>query len=307
MAALPSSPWFMLHWLYKVKAVICYQCTVRCRYMEFVVGVHFLFLINLTVDCVLYKNGLVSVLCHSSAIDFKIESGDRPLIYNFTSPEDLGCYRRWWPTCTKSFICLFLSSCLSLSHSAHSNPRWREAPCETAWRWQRTWEPFKASSSESDKGLCVWQLGTPLEPCTALRCTVLAVDHVLKPPPNPAPLETTHRNRHPYHTHITHSILIPVMYIDGWWCQKNKKKMKNKTRCGKGRWLWTWGTNAGTCCPAASPMWVLVHANPLHAHLQRLVLLLLLGCSGAGRLCVQTPIKPHPLWLRTGVHHSDST
>lgn len=245
-------------------------------------GVHSLFQIkqHLTVDCVLYKYGLASVLCHFSAIDFKIKSRDRPLIYNFTSPEVLEYYLRWWPPCAKSFICLFLSpflsslsSCLSLSHSAHSNPQWREAPCETAWRWQRTWEPFKASYSESDKGLCVWQLGTPLEPCTALRCTVLALDHVLKPPPNPAPLEATHRNTD---THILYislivSLLQSSMYIDGWWCQKNKKKMKYKTRCGKARCsmrLWTWGTIAGTCCPAASPMWVFVHANPLHAHLQ---------------------------------------
>lgn len=70
---------------------------------------------------------------------------------------------------------------------------------------------------------------------------------------------------------------------------------------------WGGGALAGTSCPAASPMWVFAHANTTHAHLQRLVLLLLLGCSGAGRLCIQTPIKPCPLWFRTGLHHSDFT
>lgn len=58
----------------KVKAVICFECTVRCRYMAFGMGVHSLFQIkqHLTVDCVLCKYGLASVLCHFSAIDFKI-------------------------------------------------------------------------------------------------------------------------------------------------------------------------------------------------------------------------------------------
>lgn len=250
MTALSSSPWFMLHWLFG-QSEGCHLLWVYCQLSLYGVcdGCSFL-----TVDCVLRKYGLASVLCHFSAINFQIESGDRPLIYNFTRQEDFEYYRRWWPPHAKSFICLFLSSflsslssCLSLSHSAHSNPQWREAPCETAWRWQRTWEPFKASHSESDKGLCVWQLGTPLEPCTALRCTVLAVDHVLMPPPNPAPLETTHRNTD---THIIYislivSLLQSSMYIDGWWRQKNKKKMKNKPRCGKGQCstrLWTWGT-----------------------------------------------------------------
>lgn len=130
-------------------------------------------------------------------------------LYNSTSPEDSEHYRTltWLPWSAKPFICLFLSSLLfslflsvSVFHSAHSSPQWREAHCEAAWRWQRTWEPFQAPLSESDKGPLIWQLGKTPEPCTSLCCAVLAVDPVLKPPPDPALLGT----RHPYHIH-THS------------------------------------------------------------------------------------------------------
>lgn len=203
------------------------------------------------------KYGLASILCHFTVIGLKIENVDRPLIYNFTSSEDSEYYWRWWPLCAKPFICLFLSSFLSslflsvsLYHSAHSNPQWREAPGETAWRWQRTWEPFKASYSESDKGLCDWQLGTPLEPCTALRCTVLAVDPVLKPPPNPAPLETTYRNTD---THIIYislivSLLQSSMYIDGWWWQKIKENEQQDQVWERTMWYETVDFGGGDYC-----------------------------------------------------------
>lgn len=48
----------------------------------------------------------------------------------------------------------------------------------------------------------------------------------------------------------------------------------------------TWrGALAGTPCSAESPIWVFAQTNPMHAHLKRLGLLLLLDCSGV-RHCV---------------------
>lgn len=89
-----------------------------------------------------------------------------------------------------------------------------------------------------------------------------------------------------------------------------KIKMENKTGCRREEdnveGICRRGALAGT--PAASPMWVFAQANPMHAHLQRLgLLLLLLDCSGARRLCIHAPIQPYPLWLRTGLHNSDFT
>lgn len=170
---------------------------------------------------------------------------DEPLIYNFTSPKDSEHYSRlpWLPWWANPFIsvCFSLpfSLCLSgsVSRSTYRSLQWRKTHWETAWRRQPAWEPFQAPLSEGDRGLTVCQLGTSLESCTSLCCTLLAVDPILMPAPSvnlhtqPCPFRNhIHVHRHSYHIHNMHSILTHVLNVHG-----RMVLIENMTGVWKGR------------------------------------------------------------------------
>lgn len=177
--------------------------------------------------------------------------------------------------CQISLSLLTVSFCLSVFHTAHTQPPSEGKPIVRQPGGDSAYvNPSKPPSvkviggSASGSWARTWSL--------VLLFATLCLQGTLfwSPPALPAPEEPHAIKRTPisYTYHLSYPHSCPLTTDGRTAGDDGKHSVETKRRRGRGwcyPWLWTQergrgGTFAGTPRPAASPTWAFAHANPMH-------------------------------------------